>query len=65
MSQIVKQNEILNYVIDADTACVSIKGEKYILDYDTLMEVLMDLADTASQMERSQPTESSSIAYHQ
>ncbi len=65
MARKIERQDITNYSIDSDTACVCIKDENFILDYETLMDVLVDLAKMASQMERHERTNPLDIAVYQ
>ncbi|MES2801923.1 MAG: hypothetical protein V4654_05480 [Bdellovibrionota bacterium] len=39
------------YAIDDDTAVISVKEQKFVVDYSTLMDFLTELAAVAAQVE--------------
>lgn len=39
------------YAIDDDTAVISVKEQKFVVDYSTLMDFLTELAVVAAQVE--------------
>lgn len=39
------------FAVDNDTAVISIKDQKFVVDYSTLMDFLTELAVVASQVE--------------
>lgn len=39
------------FAIDDDTAVIGVKGQKFVVDYSTLMDFLTELAVVASQVE--------------
>lgn len=39
------------YAIDDDTAVISVKSQKFVVDYSTLMDFLTELAVVAAQVE--------------
>lgn len=39
------------YAIDDDTAVITVKDQKFVVDYSTLMDLVNDLAVVAAQVE--------------
>ncbi|MBC7467063.1 MAG: hypothetical protein H7256_13825 [Bdellovibrio sp.] len=60
MSVKIDEQNLICYAVDEDTAVMKIANESYILDYSTLMEVVMNLVNVTSQMEKSMDSERSS-----
>lgn len=60
MSVRIDEQNLICYAVDEDTAVMKIANESYVLDYSTLMEVVMNLVNVTSQMEKSMDPERSS-----
>ena len=54
MATKLNDGELTCYAIDNDTAVIGVKGQKFVVDYSTLMDFVTELAVVASQVETAQ-----------
>ena len=51
MAKKLNDGDLSCYAIDDDTAVISIKEQKFVVDYSTLMDLVNELAVVAAQVE--------------
>lgn len=51
MATKLNDGDLTCFAIDDDTAVIGVKGQKFVVDYSTLMDFLTDLAVVTSQVE--------------
>ena len=51
MATKLNDGELSCYAIDDDTAVISVKDQKFVVDYSTLMDFVTELAVVAAQIE--------------
>lgn len=59
MARKLNDGDLNCYSIDDDTAVISVKEQKFVVDYSTLMDFLTELAVVAAQVENAAMTATS------
>lgn len=44
--------DLICYAVDSDAALLQVNGQKFVLDYSTLMDLIWNLAKVATELEK-------------